>query len=60
MAKSTATYWNPLQAKHADKWAAIEGANGMIEQLLPFAKFGRLNLSFVVVRCARDPPFPLY
>ena len=33
MPKTTATYWNPLQTAHADKWAAIEGTDGMIEQL---------------------------
>ena len=33
MAKTTATYWNPLQADYADKWEAIEGTHGLIEQL---------------------------
>ncbi len=33
MAKTTATYWNPLQADHADQWTVIEGTHGLIEQL---------------------------
>ncbi|MGJ3246756.1 MAG: cupin domain-containing protein [Elainellaceae cyanobacterium] len=33
MAKATTTYWNPLHADHADQWTAIEGTDGMIEQL---------------------------
>ena len=33
MAKTTATYWNPLQTAHADKWETVEGTNGLIEQL---------------------------
>ncbi|MEM1279136.1 MAG: hypothetical protein AAGG53_03740 [Cyanobacteria bacterium P01_H01_bin.152] len=33
MPKTTVTYWNPLQARHTDKWTAIAGTAGMIEQL---------------------------
>lgn len=33
MAKTTVTYWNPLQAGNAHKWLVVEGTNGMIEQL---------------------------
>ncbi|MEO1093320.1 MAG: cupin domain-containing protein [Cyanobacteria bacterium J06638_28] len=33
MAKSTATYWNPLQIEHSDRWTVVEGTRGMIEQL---------------------------
>ena len=33
MAKSTVMYWNPLLAKHHDRWDAIEGTNGQLEQL---------------------------
>ena len=33
MAKSTITYWNPLDIKNSDKWEVIEGTNGMLEQL---------------------------
>jgi hypothetical protein len=33
MSKSTATYWNVLNAENAGKWEPIEGAEGMLEQL---------------------------
>lgn len=33
MSKSTAQYWNVLTAAHADKWQAVEGTDGMLEQL---------------------------
>jgi quercetin dioxygenase-like cupin family protein len=33
MAKTTASYWNPLHPDNAQKWSVIEGTNGMIEQL---------------------------
>jgi hypothetical protein len=33
MSKSTATYWNVLSSKNANKWEPIEGSDGMLEQL---------------------------
>lgn len=33
MSKSTIQYWNVLEASSAKSWKAIDGANGMIEQL---------------------------
>ena len=33
MAKSTITYWNPLDAENSDKWEPIEGLEGKAEQL---------------------------
>lgn len=33
MSKDTATYWNPLNAENSSKWEAIEGTDGMLEQL---------------------------
>ena len=33
MPKSTATYWNALDRSNDDKWEAIEGTNGQLEQL---------------------------
>jgi len=33
MPKNTATYWNTLSANNAHQWEAIEGSEGMLEQL---------------------------
>jgi hypothetical protein len=33
MAKTTATYWNPLLTDQADKWETVKGTNGLIKQL---------------------------
>ena len=33
MAKTTVTYWNPLVAANADKWQAIEGLEGIAQEL---------------------------
>lgn len=33
MAKSTVSYWNPLEAIHADAWETIPGTGGLVEQL---------------------------
>lgn len=33
MAKSTSTYWNPLNPPNNDRWEIIEGTDGLIEQL---------------------------
>ena len=33
MAKNTATYWNVLDPGSAQRWEAIEGTEGLIEQL---------------------------
>lgn len=33
MAKSTITYWNPLNSNNQDKWHSIEGLEGMAEEL---------------------------
>ncbi len=33
MAKSTITYWNPLQPEHQGRWTAIVGLEGMAEEL---------------------------
>jgi len=33
MTKSTVTYWNALNPENADKWTAIEGSDGLVEQL---------------------------
>jgi hypothetical protein len=33
MAKTTATYWNPLDPGQAKHWTPIEGTDGMMEQL---------------------------
>lgn len=33
MAKSTATYWNVLRPEHKEKWKAVNGLEGMVEQL---------------------------
>lgn len=33
MAKSTSTYWNPLNPSNNDRWEIIEGTDGLIEQL---------------------------
>jgi len=33
MAKSTITYWNPLNADSQDKWQSIEGLEGIAEEL---------------------------
>lgn len=33
MAKTTATYWNPLNDQHADQWIAVAGSEGMMAQL---------------------------
>jgi len=33
MPKSTVTYWNALDKSNDDKWEAIEGTDGQLEQL---------------------------
>jgi hypothetical protein len=33
MSKSTTTYWNPLIRENQGKWHAIEGLEGMVEEL---------------------------
>ncbi len=33
MSKTPATYWNVLAAEHGDRWVAVEGTAGQIEQL---------------------------
>jgi len=33
MAKSTSTYWTPLNSDHADKWQPVEGLEEMAEEL---------------------------
>lgn len=33
MGKSTATYWNALAPENRDKWTAIDGLEGMAEEL---------------------------
>ena len=33
MAKSTATYWNPLSDEHRSRWTPIKGLEGMAEEL---------------------------
>ncbi len=33
MAKTTTTYWNPLLESNGDKWQAIEGMNGLADEL---------------------------
>lgn len=33
MAKSTATYWNPLTHESCELWAPIKGLEGMVEEL---------------------------
>ncbi|XSG84630.1 MAG: cupin domain-containing protein [Methylohalobius sp. ZOD2] len=33
MAKTTATYWNPLSSENRDKWQPIAGLEGMAEEL---------------------------
>lgn len=33
MAKSTSTYWNPLNPSNNERWEIIEGTDGLIEQL---------------------------
>jgi len=33
MSKSTVTYWNALKPEHAGKWEAIEGTDGLLEQV---------------------------
>lgn len=33
MAKTTVIYWNPLTAGNDDKWAPIEGLEGLAEEL---------------------------
>ena len=33
MSKSTIQYWNVLRASSADRWEAIDGTDGMLEQL---------------------------
>src|SRR5262245_19160445 len=33
MAKSTATYWNPLSPENRDKWRPVRGLEGMAEEL---------------------------
>ena len=33
MSKNTTTYWNVLLPQHSDKWEAVDGTDGMLEQL---------------------------
>lgn len=33
MPKSTSTYWNPLSAEHLGEWQAVEGMEGIAEEL---------------------------
>ncbi|MGF1457881.1 MAG: cupin domain-containing protein [Leptolyngbyaceae cyanobacterium] len=33
MAKTTTPYWNPLSAQHVHRWTAVEGTDGMVEQI---------------------------
>ena len=33
MSKTTATYWNIFNSSESGKWEAIEGSDGMLEQL---------------------------
>ena len=33
MAKSTATYWNPLAPEHRDWWTPVEGLSGIAEEM---------------------------
>lgn len=33
MAKSTATYWNPLALENQDWWTPVEGLNGIAEEM---------------------------
>lgn len=33
MGKSTEQYWNPLSAEHQDRWSAVEGMEGLAEEL---------------------------
>jgi len=33
MSKSTRTYWNPLSAVHRGEWQAVEGMEGIAEEL---------------------------
>jgi len=33
MAKNTATYWNVLESGSAPRWEAVEGTEGLVEQL---------------------------
>lgn len=33
MAKTTATYWNPLSERNRDRWRPIDGLQGMAEEL---------------------------
>ncbi len=33
MPKTITTYWNPLDSKNANKWQAIEGLEGVAEEL---------------------------
>jgi len=33
MAKSTITYWNPLDAESSQQWQSIEGLEGIVEEL---------------------------
>jgi hypothetical protein len=33
MAKSTATYWNPLASENQDWWKPVEGLNGIAEEM---------------------------
>lgn len=33
MPKSTRTYWNPLSVEHHEEWQAVEGLEGIAEEL---------------------------
>lgn len=33
MAKTTATYWNPLRPEHQDRWQPVRGLEGIAEEL---------------------------